>query len=87
MLRIQSATPLEGTNVNLLLTDGTAVERDLAPLMSGRIFQDLLDNTKLFRQMSVVDGAIVWPNGLDLCPDMTIWGGAPPVEEEDRLAS
>ena len=23
--------------------------------------------------------SIVWPNGADLCPDVLIWGGLPPV--------
>ncbi len=82
MVRIVEAEPLEGLNVQLKLTDGQVIERDLAPLLGGPIFAPIRNDGALFRSLTVVDGTLAWPGELDLCPDMVIWGGPPPAEQE-----
>lgn len=78
LIRIQEATPLEAFRLRLKLTDGSVIERDVAKLMVGPIFEGLKSNPDLFTQVKVDDGTVMWPNGADLCPDVLIWGGAPP---------
>lgn len=79
MLRIRTAQPLEPMKVRLTLTDGSIVERDLWPLVQGPAFAALRDDPRLFRQVGVDHGTLVWPNGLDLCPDIVIHRGLVPV--------
>jgi len=31
-------------------------------------------------ELRVEGGALVWPNGADLCPDVLIWDGLPPTD-------
>jgi hypothetical protein len=78
LIRIQEATPLEAFRLRLKLTDGSVIERDVAKLMIGPVFEALKTSPGLFRQVIVENGTVVWPNGADLCPDVLIWGGAPP---------
>jgi Protein of unknown function (DUF2442) len=82
LTRIRDVLPLQDFRVRLVLTDGRTVERDLAALMTGPIFSALRSDPELFRRARVEGGALVWPNGADLCPDIVIWGGPPPVETE-----
>lgn len=44
---------------------------DMEPLMSGPVFEALLSDYNLFRQVKVdgLSGTIVWPNGADWAPD------------------
>jgi hypothetical protein len=78
LIRIQEATPLEAFRLRLKLTDGSVIERDVVNLLVGPIFEGLTANPDLFKQVKVENGTLVWPNGADLCPDVLIWGGAPP---------
>ena len=78
LLRIRQAIPLEGRRLRLTLSDGSIIERDVSGLMAGPIFDTLQADEKLFKQVKVEYGTVVWPNGADLCPDMVIWGGPPP---------
>jgi hypothetical protein len=78
LIRIQEVTPLEPYRLRLKLTDGSVIERDVAKLMIGPVFEALKTSSDLFRQVIVENGTVVWPNGADLCPDVLIWGGAPP---------
>jgi hypothetical protein len=91
LIRIKGVTPLESFRVRLLLTDGSVVERDLAPLLAGPIFEPLRSAPARFREVRVESGTLVWPNGADLCPDVVISGGpqAPqpsPVEPDHGIA-
>jgi len=74
-IRIREVVPLEGFRVRLTLTDGNSVERDLSRLLAGPIFDPISRDESLFREVRVEQGALVWPNGADLCPDVVIWGG------------
>jgi hypothetical protein len=80
MLRIQKVKALDGFRLELTLTDGSKVERDVATLLCGPIFEPLRTDPSLFREARVEGGTVTWPNGADLCPDVLIWGGAPPAE-------
>ncbi len=81
MLRIESVEPLAGLKVKLKLTDGTGVERDLSDLLIEPLYSPVKDDRSLFEAVKVEYGTLVWPNGLDLDPDMVIWGGPPPAEQ------
>lgn len=80
LTRIREVVPLEDFRVRLILTDGRTVERDLAPLLVGPVFGPVRSDPAFFRQVRIEAGTLVWPNGADLCPDVLIWGGPPPVE-------
>jgi hypothetical protein len=78
LLRIREAMPMEGCRLRLTLTDGSTVERDIADLLMGPMFEAIRKDAVAFRQVTVEAGTVVWPNGADLCPDVLIWGGTPP---------
>lgn len=82
LLRVRDVEALDDLRLRLTLTDGTAVEHNVAALMSGPVFEPLVRDPALFAQARVEGGTVVWPNGADLCPDVLIWGGAPPKEED-----
>jgi hypothetical protein len=78
MLRIREARAGEGFTLRLTLTDGAVVERDIADLLTGPVFEEIRTSPTTFRQVRVESGTLVWPNGADLDPDVLIWGGLPP---------
>ena len=80
LIRIRDVVPLEGFRVRLILTNGEVVERDLSSLLLGPVFEPIRQDPGRFGEVRVDAGALVWPNGADLCPDVVIWGGPPPVE-------
>jgi hypothetical protein len=84
MLRIRSVLALDDYRVRLRLTNGDTVERDLADLIWGPVFQPLLEDYARFRQVQVEAGTLTWPGELDFDPDTLIWGGAPPSEPGSR---
>ena len=78
-LRIQRIEPLAGYRLRLGLSDGRTVERDLSHLVpatdDGRnVFAPWRD-PQYFAQVRLAEyGTAVWPNGVDLDPDVLIWG-------------
>ncbi len=80
LIRIREVVALENLRVRLTLSNEAVVERDLSPMMIGPVFEPIRRDSRLFRQARVEGGTIVWPNGADLCPDVIIWGGAPPKD-------
>jgi hypothetical protein len=86
MVRIAAAVPLSGRRVELTLTDGRVIERDLAPLLAGPIFDQIRLSDEGFAEMRVHNGTLTWPNGADLCPDVLIWGGLPPGDPISEAA-
>ena len=80
LLRIREVKVLEGFKLSLELTDGSVIERDVSGLMVGPVFEPIRRNPAAFASVRVEGGTVVWPNGADLCPDVLIWGGAPPKE-------
>lgn len=79
LVRIRAVEPLEGFRLRLYLTNDAVIDRDIRPLMSGRIFEELLQDPQRFREVRAEGGTVVWSNGADLCPDVLIWGGPPPL--------
>ena len=86
LVRIVAVKPLAGFSVQLKLTNGEEVARDLTHLLSGPVFEAIRSDEARFRQVEVSDGTLVWPGGADLCPDRVIWGGLPPSDSSSRAA-
>jgi hypothetical protein len=86
LVRIREAKPLHGYNVQLTLTDGRVIERNLEPMLVGPVFAEIRNDQAQFREVRVEGGTLVWPNGADLCPDVLIWGGLPPAEAASDAA-
>jgi hypothetical protein len=86
LVRIREAKPLGNQRVELTLSDGRVVERDLGPMLVGPVFSEIRNDEVRFMELRVEGGALVWPNGADLCPDVLIWGGLPPTDAAARAA-
>ena len=86
LIRIANVKPLNGFEVELTLTSGDVIRRDLRPFLTGPVFESIRDDERQFRSLRVEDGTVVWPNGADLCPDALIWGGLPPAEVSTSAA-
>ena len=77
LVRIQGVKPLGGRSVELTLTNGQVVRRDLGSLLAGPAFASIRADDRLFAKVGVVAGGLAWPGGQDLCPDAILWGGLP----------
>ena len=84
LVRIATVAVLVGQRLRLGLTDGTTIEREVGPLLNGPVFREVREQPELFAQAQAKGGTVVWPNGADLCPDVLIWGGAPPTDATVR---
>jgi hypothetical protein len=82
MLRIKHIEPVGDFRVRLELTDGSIIEREVGPLLRGPVFEAIRSDVREFAKVRVEEGALVWPNGADLCPDMVIWNGLPPDDDK-----
>ncbi len=49
--------------------------------------EELIQDSQRFREVCAEGGTVVWSNGADLCPDVLIWGGPPPLTAEQVPAS
>jgi len=87
LIRIVKAEPIGDLKLRLTLTDGSEIERNVGPLLRGPIFEKIRADANEFALVRAEDGAVVWPNGADLCADMVIWNGLPPDEEKKQTAS
>lgn len=54
----------------LRFEDGSDRVIDLEPILDGPMYESLLDDYELFRQVRVDEesGTVVWPNGADISP-------------------
>lgn len=87
LLRIRSVEPLEGFHLRLRLTNDAVIERDISALMRGPVFEELQSDPTKFRDIRVEGGTVLWGNGADLCPDVLIWGGPPPLNPDTVAAA
>ncbi len=85
LLRIRQVTALAGLRLRLGLTDGSVIERDVSCLLVGPIFANIRKDHAAFAEVRAEGGTVVWPNGADLCPDVLIWQG--PLPREDQRAT
>jgi hypothetical protein len=71
--RVTNVRHTQGHRLELTFADGTTKEVDFKKQIIGRggVFTPLED-LEFFRQVSVdrEAGTIVWPNGVDFCPDV-----------------
>jgi len=86
LVRISNVKPLKEFHVEIKLTSGEVVLRDLRPLLNGPVFDSIRTDEEQFRQVRAEDGSLVWPGGVDLCPDVVIWGGLPPADSASCAA-
>ncbi len=86
LVRIRAAKPPDDRRVELTLTDGRVVKRDPGPLLAGPIFDEIREDAAAFRELRVEGGTLVWPNSEDLCSDVLIWGGMPPMDRASDAA-
>ena len=84
MLLVRRVRPLPSLRLHLTLSDGTEVERDLSKLIRGGVFEPIRRSVRLFRRVRVYGGTLAWPGNVALCPDVVIWGGAPPDDPAAR---
>lgn len=68
---VESSRPLEGYRIWVRFKDGTEgivdLESDIMAEDAG-VFEILRDPV-IFRQVSIVGGALTWPGGIDMAPD------------------
>ena len=85
-VRILAATPRAGHWARIEFTDGSQRDVDLAPFLRGPVFAPIRDDAAAFAAMRVdaESGAIVWPNGADIDPDVLDHGLAPAWADESN---
>jgi hypothetical protein len=77
VLRISGVEPLSGHWLRLTLTDGTIVDREVGDLLHGPVFAAVRSDPSSFGSVAAMNGTINWPGGVDLDPEVLIWGGSP----------
>jgi hypothetical protein len=82
LLRIRELEALDVFRLRLTLTDDSVIEREVGALLVGPVFEPVRNYREIFVKARVERGTVVWPNGADLCPDVLIWGGPPPEEQQ-----
>ncbi|MDD5305700.1 MAG: DUF2442 domain-containing protein [Deltaproteobacteria bacterium] len=87
LVRIMAVKPLDPFRLRLKLSDGRGIERDINGLLAGPIFEAIRLDPAVFAAVRIESGTVAWPNGADLCPDVLIWGGLPPADEQKPAAA
>lgn len=78
---VVSVVPLEPYVVRVSFGDGEIRDVDIEPLLDGPVFAALRDRDEFSRvRVNEQTGAVAWPNGADLDPDV-IYGIAPAAGE------
>lgn len=77
LIRVRRVEVVDGLAVRIEFEDSTVKHLDLAPLMRGPIFDELIQDSDLFNQITVEHGTIAWPNGADIDPDVLYYGLTP----------
>jgi Protein of unknown function (DUF2442) len=70
ILRILEARVCGPSLLRLAFNDGTRKTVDVAPLLSGPVFEPLREPAYFARaELDPVCGTVVWPNGADFAPE------------------
>ena len=78
---VVSVSPLEPYVVRVVFSDGEVRDVDIGPLLGGAVFRPLRDREEFVRvRVDEQTGAIAWPSGADLDPDV-IYGIAPAARQ------
>ena len=77
LVRAKSVQPLSEFVVRVTFTDETMRDVDLEPYLHGPVFEPIRNQAELFRAVRVEYGALTWPNGADIDPDVLYHGGTP----------
>ncbi len=75
--------------VRLRFADGIEKSIDLEPYLHGRVFAEIRSDAAMFASVTVDPdaGTIVWPNGVDLAPDVLYEGRRSARMESEARAS
>ncbi len=67
-VNIATIEVLGGHRVALTFDDGARRERDLSPLLTGLVFDDIRANADRFAEVGIDPelGVLCWPNGVDI---------------------
>lgn len=77
LVRVVRVRVTEVFQAEIEFDDGTIKTVDLEPFLTGPIFEPILRDPDLFRQIEVRGGTIAWPNGADIDPDVLYYGLTP----------
>lgn len=66
--RVESVIPTNDYQLRLTFTNGEQGTYNCQPLLNFGVFQELSD-IHYFKQVTVLDGTVVWPHDQDICPD------------------
>jgi len=69
MACVRAVEVKHGHIVTVLFTDGLRRDIDFGRFLHGPLFEELRSEAR-FRELRVEDGAVAWPNGADICPDV-----------------
>jgi hypothetical protein len=83
LVHVTDVEPREGFVLRVSFSDGVARDVDVEELMRGPIFEPLRHDPKLFLQVRVESGTLVWPNGADIDP-VVLRGTAEPAWKQDK---
>lgn len=72
MIRVHSVSPLAGFHLRVEFTNGTERDIDVESFLRGPVFEPIRQDRSVFEAVSVDPdlGAVVWPNGADIDPDV-----------------
>jgi hypothetical protein len=70
ILRLTELRVCGPSRLNVTFNDGTRKTVDVAPLLSGDVFEPLRDPAYFARaELDPTCGTVVWPNGADIAPE------------------
>jgi Protein of unknown function (DUF2442) len=71
LVRLLSVRPLGDYRLELGLTNGTKITRDLSSFVgSAKGVLERLRDRKFFARARISHGTLEWPGGIDICPDV-----------------
>ncbi|MCI5157991.1 MAG: DUF2442 domain-containing protein [Candidatus Electrothrix sp. AUS1_2] len=80
---VKVVQPLEDYRIYVELEDNRKGVFDLKPYLNRGVFQELR-NVHYFNQVSILFGAVTWPNEQDIAPE-TLLAEMVPVEPDNKL--